>query len=174
MMGSAEKADPKAVFAGRFFSVSRVLEALVAGTSRMHWDTFVFYSVLGGTIWATAVMLAGSSLPGWTIHRKSISSVKHVELLPSSIIEVRVLSFGQMGSSPDQLRRSPQPVEKLALGPADSVQPHPNTETSRPKHCNDGVFGSLKDARKGRRGVFQQAGVFSEVRRCSSVFGLLH
>ena len=32
----------KAVFAGRFFSVSRVLEALVAGTSRMRWGTFVF------------------------------------------------------------------------------------------------------------------------------------
>ena len=47
------------LFARRFFSVSRVLEALVAGTSRMHWGTFVFYSVLGGTIWATAVVLAG-------------------------------------------------------------------------------------------------------------------
>lgn len=49
----------KAVFAGRFFSVSRVLEALVAGTSRMQWGTFVFYSVLGGVVWATAVVLAG-------------------------------------------------------------------------------------------------------------------
>jgi membrane protein DedA with SNARE-associated domain len=49
----------KAVFAGRFFSALRVLETLVAGTSRMHWGTFVFYSVLDGTIWATAVVLAG-------------------------------------------------------------------------------------------------------------------
>ena len=49
----------KAVFAGRFFSVSRVLEALVAGTSRMRWGTFVLYSVLGGVVWATAVILAG-------------------------------------------------------------------------------------------------------------------
>jgi membrane protein DedA with SNARE-associated domain len=49
------------VFARHFFSVSRVLEALVAGTSRMHWGTFVFYSVLGGTIWATAVVLEGNS-----------------------------------------------------------------------------------------------------------------
>jgi membrane protein DedA with SNARE-associated domain len=49
----------KAVFAGRFFSVSRVLEALVAGTSRMNWGTFVFYSVLGGAVWATAVVLLG-------------------------------------------------------------------------------------------------------------------
>jgi membrane protein DedA with SNARE-associated domain len=49
----------KAVFAGRFISVSRVLEALVAGTSRMRWGTFVFYSVLGGAVWATVVVLAG-------------------------------------------------------------------------------------------------------------------
>jgi membrane protein DedA with SNARE-associated domain len=49
----------KAVFAGRFFSVSRVLEALVAGVSRMHWGTFVFYSVLGGAVWATLIVFAG-------------------------------------------------------------------------------------------------------------------
>ena len=49
----------KAVFAARFFSVSRVLEALVAGVSRMHWGTFLFYSVLGGAVWATAVVLVG-------------------------------------------------------------------------------------------------------------------
>lgn len=49
----------KAVFAGRFFSVSRVVEALVAGTSRMHWGMFVFYSVLSGAVWATAVVLLG-------------------------------------------------------------------------------------------------------------------
>jgi membrane protein DedA with SNARE-associated domain len=49
----------KAVFAARFFSVSRLLEALVAGMSRMHWGTFFFYSVLGGAVWATAVVLVG-------------------------------------------------------------------------------------------------------------------
>src|SRR5215204_2882554 len=49
----------KAVFAARFFSVSRILEALVAGISRMRWDTFFLYSVLGGVVWATAVVLAG-------------------------------------------------------------------------------------------------------------------
>jgi membrane protein DedA with SNARE-associated domain len=49
----------KAVFAARFFSVSRVLEALVAGTSRMRWGTFAFYSVLGGAVWAAAVVLVG-------------------------------------------------------------------------------------------------------------------
>src|ERR687897_2440991 len=49
----------KAVFAGRFFSVSRVLEALVAGTSRMRWGTFALYSVLGGAGGGTGVVLGG-------------------------------------------------------------------------------------------------------------------
>jgi undecaprenyl-diphosphatase len=63
----------KAVFAARFFSISRVLEALVAGVSRMHWGTFLFYSVLGGAVWATAAVLVGyffgeswGSAQGWS------------------------------------------------------------------------------------------------------------
>src|ERR687898_880313 len=63
----------KAVFAGRFFSLSRLFEALVAGMSRMHWGTFFFYSALGGAVWATAVVLVGyyfgeswGSAQGWT------------------------------------------------------------------------------------------------------------
>src|SRR5215217_1849082 len=63
----------KAVFAARFFSVSRLLEALVAGMSRMHWGTFLFYSALGGAVWATAVVLVGyffgeswGSAQGWS------------------------------------------------------------------------------------------------------------
>jgi membrane protein DedA with SNARE-associated domain len=57
--GLFERHGGKAVFAARFFSVSRVLEALVAGTSRMRWGTFAFYSVLGGAVWAAAVVLVG-------------------------------------------------------------------------------------------------------------------
>jgi membrane protein DedA with SNARE-associated domain len=63
----------RAVFVARFFSVSRVLEALVAGISRMRWGTFVFYSVLSGAVWATVVVLVGyffgeswGSAHGWS------------------------------------------------------------------------------------------------------------
>jgi membrane protein DedA with SNARE-associated domain len=59
----------KAVFAARFFSVSRALEALVAGISRMRWNTFFFYSVLGGMVWVTAVVLAGYFVSKWTLPR---------------------------------------------------------------------------------------------------------
>jgi membrane protein DedA with SNARE-associated domain len=49
----------KAIFVARFFSISRLLEALVAGMSRMRWGTFVFYSALGGAVWVAAVVLVG-------------------------------------------------------------------------------------------------------------------
>jgi membrane protein DedA with SNARE-associated domain len=49
----------KAVFLARFFSGLRVFGALVAGTSRMRWMTFLIYNALGGFVWATAVVLIG-------------------------------------------------------------------------------------------------------------------
>src|SRR5829696_5637115 len=64
-----------------------------------------------------------------------------------------------------QLRLIGQPVEKVVVGPVSSPEPHPNTWTSTPKHCNGRVFESLKDARNGPRGVFQQAARRGEVRR---------
>jgi membrane protein DedA with SNARE-associated domain len=54
----------KAVFFARFFSGLRVFGALVAGMSRMHWGTFVFYNALGGAVWATAAVLVGYLLGG--------------------------------------------------------------------------------------------------------------
>ncbi len=49
----------KAVFLARFFAGFRVFGALVAGISRMHWRTFLFYNALGGVVWATAAVLVG-------------------------------------------------------------------------------------------------------------------
>ena len=49
----------KAVFASRFFSVTRVFSALVAGTTRMRFSKFLFPSILSGVVWATAVVFVG-------------------------------------------------------------------------------------------------------------------
>ena len=59
----------KAVFAGRFFSVSRMLGALIAGISRMRWGTFFLYSVLGGMVWVAAVVLLGYFVSKWALPR---------------------------------------------------------------------------------------------------------
>jgi membrane-associated protein len=49
----------KAVFASRFFSISRVLGVLVAGTSRMRVGMILSSSILSGMVWASAVILLG-------------------------------------------------------------------------------------------------------------------
>ena len=54
-----ERHGGKAVFLARFISGLRVFGALVAGISRMRWTTFILYNVLGGAVWATAVVLLG-------------------------------------------------------------------------------------------------------------------
>jgi membrane protein DedA with SNARE-associated domain/membrane-associated phospholipid phosphatase len=61
----------KAVFLARFFSGLRVFGALVAGISRMRWETFTLYNALGGTVWATAVVLVGYLVGGsiWLVER---------------------------------------------------------------------------------------------------------
>jgi len=61
----------RAVFLARFVAGLRVFGALVAGTSRMPWGKFALYNVLGGTVWASAVVSLGYFL--WA----SISLVEH-------------------------------------------------------------------------------------------------
>jgi membrane protein DedA with SNARE-associated domain len=54
----------KAVLLARFFVGLRIFGALVAGISRMRWIVFVAYNVLGGALWATAVVLVGYFVGG--------------------------------------------------------------------------------------------------------------
>lgn len=59
------------VFFGRFFSLLRILAALMAGAARMDYRRFTLYNVLGGVCWATSIGLLGywfgHSLPA--LHR---------------------------------------------------------------------------------------------------------
>ncbi|MEV4658859.1 bifunctional DedA family/phosphatase PAP2 family protein [Micromonospora sp. NPDC049301] len=48
-----------AVFLGRFTAALRVIIPGLAGMARMPYRTFAVYNVLGGAVWATAVVLAG-------------------------------------------------------------------------------------------------------------------
>ncbi|HEV3047463.1 MAG TPA: DedA family protein [Solirubrobacteraceae bacterium] len=49
---------PKAVFFGRFILGLRVWASWLAGATRMHWRSFVFWNALGGASWACAIGLA--------------------------------------------------------------------------------------------------------------------
>jgi membrane protein DedA with SNARE-associated domain len=52
-----ERHGPKAVFFGRFFLGLRVWASWLAGTTRMHWRSFVLWNALGGVFWATVIGL---------------------------------------------------------------------------------------------------------------------
>jgi membrane protein DedA with SNARE-associated domain len=50
---------PAAVFLARFVPALRVVAALVAGASAMHWRSFLVFNALGAVAWATAVSFIG-------------------------------------------------------------------------------------------------------------------
>ncbi|HTW43011.1 MAG TPA: DedA family protein [Solirubrobacteraceae bacterium] len=52
-----ETHGPKAVFFGRFVLGLRVWASWLAGATRMHWRSFVFWNALGGICWASGVGL---------------------------------------------------------------------------------------------------------------------
>lgn len=53
------KRGPLAVFFARFVPALRVVAALVAGSSSIHWLTFTIYNALGALTWATGVSALG-------------------------------------------------------------------------------------------------------------------
>jgi membrane-associated protein len=54
-----EKHGAKAIVLARFVPVVRTFTPIVAGTSNMHYRTFVKFNVLGGIIWAVGFVLLG-------------------------------------------------------------------------------------------------------------------
>jgi membrane-associated protein len=63
-----EKHGAKAIILARFVPVVRTFTPIVAGTSNMHYRTFVKYNVIGGVVWAVGFVMIGywlgSAFPG--------------------------------------------------------------------------------------------------------------
>jgi len=54
-----EKHGPKAIILARFVPVVRTFTPIVAGTSNMHYRTFVKFNVIGGVLWSVGFVLLG-------------------------------------------------------------------------------------------------------------------
>src|SRR5215213_2376255 len=106
--------------------------------------------------------LRRTTLPGTSVNiDQRYHGSKHEVKGTSARWLLLAVNFGELRQC--EVRRTPQPVEKVVIGPVGGPKPHPNTKISRPKHCNGGVYESLKETRKRRRGVFQQADLFCDV-----------
>jgi membrane protein DedA with SNARE-associated domain len=57
--GFFDKHGGKTVFFGRFTAWLRAFAPFIAGTSRMHYLTFLFFNIAGGIAWATTFSLLG-------------------------------------------------------------------------------------------------------------------
>jgi len=77
-----ERHGPRTVFIARFVTGLRVFGAVLAGASRMHWRSFLFYNALGATVWCTVIGLAGYTLGrSWSMLEKWIGRTGLLALL---------------------------------------------------------------------------------------------
>ncbi len=80
-----EKYGSKAIVLARFVPIVRTFITAIAGVARMDYRTYVIYSAIGGTIWATGVTLLGYFLG-------NIPFVKdNIELMLLLVVFVSVL-----------------------------------------------------------------------------------
>jgi undecaprenyl-diphosphatase len=88
---------PKAVFLGRWVSGLRIAAAWLAGTTRMHWPTFLFWNALGGIAWAASVGLLAYLL-GPAVEQV-ISTVGLVGIVALAVVAVGLLVWRRLRPS---------------------------------------------------------------------------
>ena len=74
-----EKYGVKTVVLARFIPIVRTFAPLVVGAARMPYPTYLFYSVLGGLLWISSMVLAGYFLGGVIENAFNIKLEDHIE-----------------------------------------------------------------------------------------------
>jgi membrane-associated protein len=81
-----EKHGGKAVIIARFIPIVRTIAPFVAGAGNMKYSKYIFFCIIGGTLWVTALTLAGYFLGSneWVKHNfeKVVLGIVFVSVLP--------------------------------------------------------------------------------------------
>jgi membrane-associated protein len=103
-----EKYGVKTIIMARFVPIVRTFAPLVIGATEMPYQKFLPYSILGGLLWISTMVLAGFFLGGMVERALSIKLEDHIEkvvivvvllsILPP-IIEVLKNKFGKKASA---------------------------------------------------------------------------
>ncbi len=86
-----EKYGPKTVMLARFVPIVRTFAPLVVGAAEMPYPKFLFYSVLGGIVWISSMVLAGYFLGSAIENAFGIKLEAHIEKVVILVVFLSLL-----------------------------------------------------------------------------------
>ncbi len=111
-----EKHGPKTVVLARFVPIVRTFVPVMAGTSKMHYRTFVTYNVVGGLLWGTGVTALGYFLGQIDFVKNNIEPILLL-IVFLSVIPVFIELFRANRAKPDE------PIEPFAAPVIEETDP---------------------------------------------------
>jgi len=86
-----EKYGPKTVILARFVPIVRTFAPLVVGAAEMPYSKFLPFSILGGLLWITSMVLAGYFLGGVIERALGIKLEDHIEKVVIVVVALSLL-----------------------------------------------------------------------------------
>ena len=83
-----DKYGARAIVLARFVPIVRTFITVTAGVGRMHYRTYLTYTIVGGVLWGTGVTMLGYALGGVDF------VADHIELILIGIVAVSVIPVG--------------------------------------------------------------------------------